>query len=896
MNTTVTKKRVALVLTVLFTTVAIAQQSKTGKTNMHPAVEGHTPDAVMLKSLKARSIGPAVMGGRVSSIALDPKDQYTFYVGLGTGGVMKTSNSGATFSAIFEKEPVASVGAVAVAPSDAKQVWVGTGEANDRNSSSWGDGVYRSTDGGGSWMNVGLKDSKTIARIVVHPTDTSIVYVAAMGDLWNPSAERGLYKTTDFGKTWKAILTAPKGYETKVGCGDVVLDPENPNTVYAALYARRRTPWSFTAGPEYTDGKDLGGIFKSTDGGATWKKLEGGLPRGTGRIGLDIFRKVPKILYAVVQSDEGGTTNIDNVESKTGGVFRTDDAGEHWTRMNALDPRPFYFSQIKVDPADAKRVYVLGFMLHVSDDSGKAFQEDFFKNVHSDCHALAIDPANPKRIILGTDGGVYQSFDGGKLWQFLNKFAAGEYYRITLDSSTPYRIAGGLQDNLNWLGPSMTRSKEGILNSDWTNLGGGDGFYCVFDPVDTAVVYAESQEGYVHRFNLRNGEIKGLRPEPAEGQPAFRFHWNSPLIPSLHEKGTMYLGGNHVFKLYDRGEHWKTISPDLSAQIPRRIMTTGSGAENYGVVYALAESPLAAGMLWAGTDDGKLWVTRNGGESWTDLTEHLPKSIKGQWIGRIEPGHFDAEVAYMTVLGYVSGDYAPLAFRTSDGGKSWTSVAGNLPAEGPVQVIREDLKNPNLLFAGTEFGLFISLDRGNTWGKFGEMATVAVDDIVIHPRDRDLVIATHGRSLFIVDDIRPLEELTPEVQDKAAELFQPRPAYGFYPYDGWVDYGGGAEYRGANPPTGALISFYVKQFTGDPVKLSITNTEGRTVANLTAPGNPGIGRVVWDLKPTKDLLTDYGGQGSKFFASGDYTVTMTYGKEKESQKFRVDIAPGIETR
>jgi len=894
MNATPTCKYLVTALLLLLSTVAEAQTSKPKK--LQPVIDGRTPEAVMLKSLKARSIGPAIMGGRVSSIAFDPSDQFTFFVGLGTGGVMKTANGGATFNAVFEKEAVASVGAIAVSPSNAKQIWVGTGEANDRNSSSWGDGVYRSTDGGGSWSNVGLKDSKTIARIAVHPTDTSIVYVAVMGDLWNPNAERGLFKTTDFGKTWNAILTGPKGFETKVGCGDVVLDPENPNTLYAAMYARRRTPWSFSAGPQYTDGKDLGGIFRSTDGGKTWTKLEGGIPKETGRIGLDMYRKDSKVLYAVVQSYEGGTTDIDNVESKTGGVFRTEDGGNHWTRMNALDPRPFYFSQIKVDPENEKRVYVLGYMLHVSDDSGRAFQEDFFKNAHSDCHALAIDPHHPQHIILGTDGGVYQSFDGGKMWQFLNKFAAGEYYRITLDMSTPYRIAGGLQDNLNWLGPSMTRSKEGIVNSDWTNLGGGDGFYCVFDPFDSSVVYAESQEGYVHRFNLRNGEIKGLRPQPAEGQPSFRFHWNSPLIPSLHTKGTMYLGGNHIFRLFDRGEHWEVISPDLSAQDPKKIMTTGSGAENYGVVYALAESPLVAGMLWAGTDDGKLWVTRDSGANWTDLTEHLPKNAKNQWIGRIEPGHFDAEVAYMAVLGYPSGNYEPLAFRTSDGGKSWINIAGNLPTNGPVKVIREDLKNPDLLFAGTEFGLFISLDRGTKWEAFGEMPRVAVDDIAIHPRDRDLVIATHGRSLFIVDDISPLEELTPEVQDKAATLFQPRPAYGYFPYDGWVDYAGGAEYRGANPPVGAIISFFVKEFTGDPVKLSITNSEGRAVASISAPGNPGLGRVVWDLKPTKDFLNDYGGQGQKFLSSGEYTVTLSYGKVNESQKFFVEIAPGIETR
>ncbi len=884
------------VLLIFATVFLLGQSSKTAKEKATSSADGRTPPAVMLKVLKARSIGPAMMGGRVSSIALDPKDPYTFYVGLGTGGVMKTTNDGATFSAIFEKEEVASVGAIAVAPGNAHQVWVGTGEANDRNSSSWGDGVYRSTDGGSTWTNVGLKDSKTIARIAIDPKDTNVVYVAAMGDLWNLSNERGLYKSTDFGKTWKAVLTAPKEYQTKVGCGDVVLDPQNPNVVYAALYARRRTPWSFSSGPEYTDGKDVGGIFKSTDAGATWSKLQNGLPTQTGRIGLDVFQKDPKVVFAAVQSYEGGTTDIDNVESKYGGVFRSEDSGEHWTRMNPLDPRPFYFSQIRVDPENEKRVYVLGFMLHVSDDSGKTFQENFFKHVHSDCHALAIDAKDTKHIILGTDGGVYQSFDGGTLWQFVNKFAGGEYYRITVDMSKPYRIAGGLQDNLNWLGPSMTRSKEGILNSDWINLGGGDGFYDVFDPFDSAVVYAESQEGYVHRFNLRNGEVKGLRPQPAEGQPAFRFHWNSPLIPSLHEKGTMYLGGNHVFKLYDRGEHWKMISPDLSAQQLTRIMTTGSGAETYGVVYSLVESPVKAGMLWAGTDDGKLWITTNGGDTWTDLTSHLPKNVKGQWIGRIEPGHFNASVAYMSVLGYPSGNYEPLVFRTSDEGNTWTNIASNLPDSGPVQVIREDLKNPDLLFAGTEFGLFVSLDRGGHWEKFGELPTVAVDDIVIHPRDLDLVIATHGRSLFIVDDIRPLEDLTTEVQEKPATLFPPRPAYAYYPYDGWKDYGGEARYEGANPPEGALISFYVEEYTGDPVKISITNSEGRTVANLSAPGNPGIGRVVWDLKLTKDLLDNYGGQGQKFLSAGDYKVTLSYGKTKETQPLHVEVAPGIETR
>ncbi len=855
-----------------------------------------TPGETLLKALKARSIGPAVMGGRVSAIALDPQDIYTFYVGLGTGGVMKTSNNGATFDAVFEKEDVASIGAIAVAPTDPKQVWVGTGEANDRNSSSWGDGVYKSTDGGGTWTNVGLKDSKTIARIAVDPRDTGTVYVAAMGDLWNPGPGRGLQKTTDGGKTWRTVLRGAGGTETMVGCGDVVIDSSDSRILYAALYARRRTPWSFAAGPEATDGKDAGGIFKSTDAGATWRKLETGLPAQTGRIGLSLYRKDPKVVYAVLQSFEGGTSSLEDVHSKMGGVFRSTDAGDHWTRLSPLDPRPFYFSQIEVDPANEKRVYVLGFMLHVSDDSGRTYQENHFKDVHADCHALAIDPRHPARILLGTDGGIYQSFNGGSSWVYLNKFAGGEYYRITADMSTPYRLAGGLQDNLNWLGRADSRSNEGILNCDWRNLGGGDGFYCVFDPTDSAIVYAESQEGYIHRMNLRTGETKGLRPEQAEGQPAFRFHWNAPFIGSIHHRGTMYLGGNHVFKLTDHGEHWETISPDLSAREPGKILTVGSGAENYAVVYALAESPVQDHMLWAGTDDGKLWVTRDEGQHWTDLTGHLPKGGRGQWIGRIEPGHFDANVAYLCILGYPSGNYAPLVFRTQDAGASWTSVAGNLPGNGPVKVLREDLTNPDLLFAGTEFGLFVSLDRGRTWSKFGGLPTVAVDDILIHPRDRDLIIATHGRSLYVVDDISPLEQWTADVEQKPAHLFTIRPANGYFPAEGWEGSSGSAVFRGANPPAGALITYYLKGYTGDGVTIAITNAAGRAVANLSGPGTPGFNRLTWNLKPTGDLLNGYGGEGSKFWPSGVYSVSMSYGKVHESQKVNVTIAPGIETR
>ena len=736
---------------------------------------------VLFKNLKARSIGPAVMGGRVSDIAIDPHNPFVFYVGLGHGGVFKTNDNGVTFDPIFDKQPVLSIGAVAVAPSDSDVIWVGTGEANDRNSSDWGDGVYRSTDGGEKWQNVGLKNSRSIARIVVDPKKPEVAYVAAMGNLWTDGGERGLFKTTDAGKTWKLILQATAPYDARTGCGDVVVDPTNPEIVYAVLYARQRTPWSFTSGPGVTQGEDVGGIFKSTDGGGSWKKLGGGLPAQTGRIGLAISPSNPKVVMAVVQSYEGGSGQLTDLRSKTGGVFRSEDAGEKWTRMSAMDPRPFYFSQIRIDPANDKRVYLLQFALLVSDDGGKNFREDLTEKVHPDCHALAIQPGTvppvkppkpedknkpPKppvcqRVLLGTDGGLYQSFAAGKNWDHLNNFPAGEFYRIWVDDTKPYfRIAGGLQDNENWVGPSAVQSKEAIRNCDWTALAGGDGFYVLFDPTDRDTFYAESQEGEVHRINLRNGELRRLRPQPPEGQPRYRFHWNSPMIMSRHKPGVIYLGGNCVFRLVDRAERYSVISPDLTRNDPTRTNAIGSGAENYGVVFSLAESPKRAGLLWAGTDDGRLWVTENEGGKWTELTNNLPEPARGQWVVRIEPSNIDPNVAYVATNAYRSGDDHPTILRTADLGKTWQSVAGDLPANDPVEVVREDFVNPKLLYAGTHFGAFASFDQGNHWVRVGDVPPVRVDDIQINPRTADLVIATHGRSIAILDDTVPFREFT----------------------------------------------------------------------------------------------------------------------------------------
>ncbi|CAN5598886.1 hypothetical protein BH20VER1_BH20VER1_10230 [soil metagenome] len=891
-----------------------------------PPVEVSPPPAqpvqltdVHFKNLKARAIGPATMGGRVTDIAIDPRNPALFYVGFGTGGLFKTSDNGISFEPIFDKESTLSIGAIGIAPTDSDIIYVGTGEATDRNSAGWGNGVYRSNDGGGTWQHVGLKESRTIGRVIVHPKNPDTAYVAASGHLWADGGERGLFKTTDGGKSWKGILQAEGAAAARTGCSDLVMDPANPEVLYASLYARQRTPWSFTYGIAATNGDDVGGIYKSTNGGGAWKKLAGGLPGQTGRIGLAISASNPRVVMAIVQSDEGGAADIMDIHSRAGGVFRSEDGGETWTRTSDINPRPFYFSEIKVDPANDQRVYVLGFAMLISDDGGRTFREDHFEKVHPDCHALAILPGStvapkppkpedknkpPKppvnqRLLLGTDGGVYSSYSAGKGWEHLARIPTAQYYRISIDDSQPYyRIAGGMQDNTNWVGPSGVQTKDGIMNGDWTPLGGGDGFYVLFDPTDRDIFYAESQQGFAHRTNTRTGEMRQLRPEPAEGQPGYRFHWNSPLVASRHKPGAIYLAGNRIFRLTDRGEKFALMSPDLTHNDPDKTTATGSGAENFGVVYSLAESPVRAGLLWAGTDDGRLWITDNDGAKWTELTQNLPEPFRGQWIVRIEPSAHDPKVAYVALNAYRNGDDRPMIVRTADGGATWQSVVGEgIPQTAPVEVVREDPGNPQLLYAGTHFGLFASFDGGAKWLRMADVPAVRVDDLQIHPRTADLVIATHGRSLGILEDTRPLRELTPEVTAKPAHLFTVAPVNGAYLLPGWVEWAGKADFRGKNPPEGAVFTVWVKEFTGDEIKIAITNAAGAPVANLTSKGTQGLTRLNWDLLATKDILTQYGGVDAKrLVPSGDYNAELTFGKTKVKQTFRVHIAEGIRTR
>jgi photosystem II stability/assembly factor-like uncharacterized protein len=867
-----------------------------------------------LKGLAWRSIGPSNMGGRVAAIALVPGSLKSFYVGYGTGGVFKTENMGVTFTPVFDKYPVLSIGSIAVAdappgwagwaddktPADpnkdvaargkGKIVWVGTGEGNGRNSSSWGGGVYRSTDAGATFTYLGLAETHDIPRLAVDPRNPDVAYVAALGHLWGPNPERGVYKTPDGGKTWQQVLKV----DDKVGACDVLLDPKTPDTVYAALYARRRTPWSFTGDSE------AGGIFRSDDAGKTWKKLTHGLPQRTGRIGLTVFPKDPRVLYAVVESDFGGNTaGFDDDHSRSGGLFRTGDRGDTWVRVNNLDFRPFYFSRIAVDPDDDKRVYMPGWDLAISDDGGKTFRRSGSENVHVDFHAIVVNPVDSSQILVGNDGGLYISHDRAATWNHVNNVAVGQFYRVAVDMADPYRIGGGLQDNGTWIGPSETifetqdASRDGILSSDWRMVFDSDGFGVAFDPTDPQLVYATGQGAEIARIRLDNNVMKILRPSAREGETGYRFNWNSPFFVSPHDASVLYLGGNKVFKLTERGDFWFAISDDLSKNEVGKTATVGSAAETYGTIVSLAESPLQKGLLWAGTDDGRVHATEDDGKKWTDVT---PAAVGGLYVARIAPSPHEARTAYVAVDGHRSDVFKPLVLMTSDLGKTWADVTGNLPAGGPVNVIYEDLTNAQVLYAGTEFGLFVTLDRGKSWVRMNgkSLPPAPVDDILMHPREKDLIAGTHGRSLWLFDDASMFGQLTQEIRNRALALLDMLPAEPRL-YSG-RDYGSAqAIFRAKNPPMGASINYWLRDGSGEPVRIEIASPGGQVIRRLEGPGYKGLNRVVWDLQADRKHLfksedeTDLG--QTQFVPAGDYKITVVLGEERAEKSVKVLPAP-----
>ena len=849
-----------------------------------------------LEGLRFREIGPAVMGGRVSDFAVVEDDPSSYYVGMATGGVWFTDSDGVSWTPVFDDQPCSSVGAMAVHPTDAGVVWVGTGEPQNRQSSPYGCGVFRSRDGGKTWEDLGLEDTRHVGRIRLHPLDTDLAYVAAVGDLFAPNEERGVYRTTDGGGTWERILFV----DEHTGAIDLAMHPTNPQVLFAAMYQRRRTPFGFSGGGPGS------GIFRTRDGGDTWERLTEGLPEGDlGRIGLDVFRGDGDIVYATVEAGDD-----------EGGVFRSEDGGDSWTRVSDENPRPMYFSLIRIDPSNPERIYLGGTSLQASDDGGRTWWDaDGDDLVHVDHHALWIDPSDPGHVLTGNDGGVASSWDGARTWRIHNNFATGQFYEIGVDMSEPYRVCGGLQDSDAWCGPSRSVTVFGTRNRDWLHLLEGDGFYAEFPSGDTDVIYAETQGGNVRRLRLSTREVQSIRPaaRPDESEPdaerEYRFNWNAPLVPSAHDANTVYLTGNHVMRSRDRGSSWEEASPDLTREIDRDTLpimgrpvgdgtlAAHDGVSSYGTITAFAESPLSPDVLWAGTDDGNLQVSQDGGATWENVVSRVPGLPDLSPVSRIEPSHHVPGRVYVSFDRHLAGDYRPFVYVSEDYGRSWRGVTSGLPDES-VNVVREHPGSPNLLFVGNEVGAFVSVDRGDSWHRMRNLPTVPVDDLLVHPRDNDLVLGTHGRSIWILDDVGPLEEVSSSaVLGQAAHLFQPAIATQWFLHFDWPFWG--EAYEAEDPPYGARLRYWLAEDGTDGPTLRITTPEGAPVRTLEGPTGAGLHEVVWDLREalppevTPEDATSEDEAGA-LVVPGSYRVTMEHGDTTLEQPLTVRLDPRAE--
>ena len=975
-------------------------------------------DDPMLKRFVFRGIGPASMGGRIDDIQCVENNSYICYIGAATGGVWKTTNNGTTFTPIFDTYSTASIGDIAIAPSNPDIVWVGTGEANNRQSASFGDGIYKSTDAGKTFTKMGLEDSQTIARIVIDPKDPNTVYVAVLGHLFGPNKQRGLYKTTDGGKTWNNV----KFIDEDTGFTDLAMDPVDNKTLYAASYQRRRTSWGFNGGGPGS------GIWKTTDAGKTWTRISGaGFPEGMlGRIGIDVSRSNPNVIYA--QIEVGATTGTGGEEQTFGGagatptptptptptasptpdpkkhgVWRSDDKGKTWKVVASCfnlnncneNNRPMYYSQIRVDPSNPENVFVGGLNFSRSTDGGKTFKSLQPGIAHSDHHAIWIDPKNGKHIMIGNDGGLDVSYDQGDTWEFVNTgIVATQFYAVAVDMRRPYYVYGGLQDNGSWGGPSQTRSNAGITNADWFRTGGGDGFYSQADPNDPYIIYSESQNGNMTRIDMRTGRRTQIRPRttpprrgggggggggrraggggggqgsgnaaaaaspeasPQDPQAAlaafaaaqgfggfgggggtnvvpapaanetFRFYWNTPIIMSPHNSSVLYVGGDRFFKSVDRGDHW-TASADLSKHIDRNTLSImgvkgsepmaskNDGYTSYGYVVTIGESPMVPGIIWAGTDDGNVQLSRDGGAAWTNVAKNVPilREKRGELyhITRIEPSRYDAGTAYLSVDGHRFDDLRPYLYVTRDYGSTWSEVTAGLPVMGNVNVIREDPKNKELLYAGTEFGLFMSIDGGKEWRPFmSGLPRIRVDDILVHPRDNDLIVATHGRGIYILDDISALQQLG-KIQNNDVTLFDVRPGVLWYNDVRLDRYTGGSKwFHAPNPAPGTAISYYLKSIPAGDVKLTISDYTGKVVRSLVATKDTGINRIQWNLRgepirPPAGFAGFGGGGGGGgggfggAFAgppleAGTYQVKLSVNGKDYTTKAVIENDPGI---
>jgi photosystem II stability/assembly factor-like uncharacterized protein len=813
---------------------------------------GRAQGASPFDQLPFRSIGPAVHGGRLHDVEAHPNDAATVYVVGASSGVWKSTNRGITWKPIFDDQPVNTGGDLAIFAGNPDILWLGTGEQNNRQSSSWGNGMYKSMDGGNSWTHLGLDNTAAIAKVRTHPTDPDIAYVAAAGNLWKPNPERGVYKTVDGGRTWTQSLYV----DTLTGATDLVMDPSDPNTLYAAMYQRLRQPWGFNGGGPGSD------IYKTTDGGATWTKLTSGIPEGDkGRIGIAIAQTYPRMLLATIEHPTAG------------GTYRTEDGGETWTRANTTNPRPMYYSKIYIDPTNERRAYILGVTVYRSDDGGRSFQElpnspVYDVGLKTDHHALWIDPKDPKWLYLAGDGGLHVSADMGANWRRVNNFAIGQFYAIGADDRDPYWVYGGLQDNHSFMGPSATRHWLGIVNTDWRQIGFSDGAVQQPDPFVPRWLYSSSTGMNLQRVDINTGDRLSIRPSLPPGDTgAVRFDWVSPMVASRHTRGTVYVGGNRLFTSRDHGESW-TATKDLTRQVRRdttRIMgvlntdiriSRNDGEGNFSELTTISESPVDPRVLWVGADDGTVQVTRDGGATWTDVTRNfevprtstIPGVPAGTFVSRVVASSSGRGVAYASFDGHRSGHFEPYVMRTTDFGATWTKVTTGLPSGDVVRTIHEYPGRGGLLFAGTERAIYVTLDSARSWTRIkANLPTVPTYDILVHPRTKDLILGTHGRSIWILDDAAPIAAWNSTIASRPAHLFPIRPVTQHLFWEDFSNWAQG-EYAGDNPPDGALFSYSLARAVPN-VTITVTAPDGRLVRTLEGPGEAGaIHRVNWDLR------------------------------------------------
>ena len=856
-------------------------------------------DSDTISGLGARNIGSATMSGRVSALtAVKVDGRLTVYIGSASGGVWKSVNGGTTYKPVFDKQPVQSIGAIAIDPQAPKTIWVGTGESWTRNSVSIGDGIYRSTDGGENWTNLGLRDSERISKILIDPKDSDTIYACVPGKLWSDSEERGVYRTSDGGKTWNKIL---KGSNLSTGCSMISMNSQNPKVLFAGMWDFRRKGWTFRSGGESPTAPSGSALYLSTDGGTTWSELDektaqGLPPKPWGRIAVAIAPSNPGAVYALIESTRSA-------------LFRSSDGGKTWRerdRSNMMVWRPFYFANLIVDPENENKLYKPDLGLIMSEDGGKSFS-GVSGGAHGDFHDIWVDPDNTNHLIAGDDGGVWYSYDGSNTWWKANNLPISQFYHVSSDMADPYQVYGGLQDNSSWVGDSQYPG--GITNSRWENLYGGDGFWAFSDTGDPRYAYAESQGGEIGRINRDTLEQRPIKPQPNYGEGKLRFNWNTPIHISPNEKGTIYIGAQFLFRSRDHGQSWERISPDLTTNDPEKqkqeesggVTVDNSSAEEFTTIYSISESPRDGKTIWVGTDDGNLQLTRDGAKTWNNVVSNVSDLPKLSWVSWVEASVHDRATAYATFDRHTFGDMAPHAYKTTDYGKTWSTViAPDSGVRGYAHVIKEDAFSPNILFLGTEFGLWVSLDGGKHWAEYKghNFPSVAVRDIVVQPRERDLVVATHGRGIWIIDDITPLRHLTPEVLSKEATFLEGRPAQQrINTSGGWPE--GSAAFSGPNPPNGAWITYYQrKRHIFGRMKLEVFDSTGKLVDTLPSNNRRGISRVEWPMRlkaprvPRAAIAAFDASEGPRV-VPGTYTVKMTRGNDTYTEQLAVGLDPRV---